>query len=203
MEIKICGIRRIEDIEIVNKYKPDYIGFVFAKSKRQVTPKKAAQLSEKLSGDIKKTGVFVNAAYEEIQNAVRIAGLDVVQLHGDENEKYIKNLNVNCEIWKAVRVRDGDDIPDVAGVDRLLLDKYTEKEYGGSGKTFNWTSVGTVKTKKPIILAGGLDSMNVRDGIRIFNPACVDVSSSVETNGFKDEKKVKEFINIVRNTENE
>lgn len=201
MEIKICGIRRREDIEIINKYQPDYIGFVFAKSKRQVTPKQAAQLSEMLTGDTKTVGVFVNASCGDIKNAVDIAGLDVVQLHGDEDEEYIKNLDVDCEIWKAVRVRDGADIPDVRGADRLLLDKYTEKEYGGSGKTFDWSSAGTVNTNKPIILAGGLDKNNVNNGIKIFNPVCVDVSSSVETDGFKDEKKIKEFIITVRNNE--
>ena len=201
MEIKICGIRREEDIEIINKYKPDYIGFVFAKSKRQVTPEKARELSQILTGDTKTVGVFVNASYGDIKNAVDVARLDVVQLHGDEDEEYIKNLDVDCEIWKAVRMRDGEDIPDVKGADRLLLDKYTEKEYGGSGKTFDWSSVGTVKTDKPIILAGGLSKDNVRGGIKIFNPVCVDVSSSVETDGFKDEKKIKEFINTVRNDE--
>lgn len=201
MEIKICGIRRREDIEIINKYQPEYIGFVFAKSKRQVTPEQAAQLSEMLTGDTKTVGVFVNAFCGDIKNAVDIAGLDVVQLHGDEDEEYIKNLDVDCEIWKAVRVRDGADIPDVRGADRLLLDKYTEKEYGGSGKTFDWSSVGTVNTNKPIILAGGLDKDNVNNGIKIFNPVCVDVSSSVETDGFKDEKKIKEFIITVRNNE--
>lgn len=199
MEIKICGIRRREDIEIINKYQPDYIGFVFAKSKRQVTPQQAAKLSEMLTGDTKTVGVFVNASYGDIKNAVDVAGLDVVQLHGDEDEEYIKNLDVGCEIWKAVRVRDGADIPDVKGADRLLLDKYTEKEYGGSGKTFDWSSVRTVKTDKPIILAGGLDKNNVNNGIKIFHPVCVDVSSSVETDGFKDEKKIKEFIITVRN----
>lgn len=201
MEIKICGIRREEDIEIINKYKPDYIGFIFAKSKRQVTPERAAQLSQMITGDTKTVGVFVNARYGDIKNAVRIAGLDVVQLHGDEDGEYIKNLDADCEIWKAVRVRDGADIPDVEGADRILLDKYNEKEYGGSGETFDWSSVGTVKTDKPIILAGGLNKDNVNNGIKIFNPLCVDVSSSVETDGFKDEKKIKEFIIAVRNSE--
>ncbi len=198
MEIKICGIRRDEDIEIINKYKPDYIGFIFAKSKRQVTPKRAAMLSKKLADGIKTVGVFVNADYEEIRNAVKTAGLDVVQLHGDEDDEYIRNLNADCEVWKAVRVKDGADIPDIGGVDRILLDKYTEKEYGGSGKAFDWSSVGTINTDKPIILAGGLSKDNVNNGIKIFNPVCVDVSSSVETDGVKDENKIREFINSVR-----
>ncbi|MCC8161459.1 MAG: phosphoribosylanthranilate isomerase [Oscillospiraceae bacterium] len=199
MEIKICGIRREEDIEIINKYKPDYIGFIFAKSKRQITPEKAAQLTEKLAAGIKTVGVFVNESYDNIKRAVKIAGLDVVQLHGDEDEEYIRSLNAECELWKAVRVRDGADIPDVKGVGRILLDKYTDKEYGGSGTAFDWSSVGSINTDKPLILAGGLDENNVQSGIKIFNPVCVDVSSSVETDGFKDEEKIKNFINAVRN----
>ena len=134
MEIKICGIRRKEDIDIISKYKPDYIGFIFAKSKREVTPETVAEITKNLDKDIKKVGVFVNATYEKINEAVQVAKLDVVQLHGDENDEYISNLDCKCEIWKAVRVRDGEDIYDVKGVDRLLLDKYTDKEYGGSGR---------------------------------------------------------------------
>ena len=199
MEIKICGIRREEDIEIINKYNPDYIGFIFADSKRRVTPETAAKLTAMLAGDTKTVGVFVNASDDEIRNAVKTAQLDVVQLHGDEDGEYIKNLGVDCEIWKAVRVRDGEDIPDVTGADKILLDKYTEKEYGGTGKTFDWSAVGTLKTDKPIILAGGLNRDNVQNGIKIFSPVCVDVSSSVETDGVKDEMKIKEFIDTVRN----
>lgn len=203
MEIKICGIRRDEDIDIINKYKPDYIGFIFAESKRQITVIQAARLSKKLSEGIKTVGVFVNADAKEVEETAITAGLYAVQLHGDEDEKYIKNLNVPCQVWKVVRVREGETIDDVAGADRILLDKYTENVYGGSGTTFDWSKAGSINTDKPIILAGGLTSANVREGIRIFNPACVDVSSSVETDGAKDERKVKEFIDVVRNVENE
>ena len=86
MEIKICGIRRKEDIDIINKYKPDYIGFIFAKSKREVTPETVAEITKNLDKNIKKVGVFVNATYEKINEAIQVAKLDVVQLHGDENE---------------------------------------------------------------------------------------------------------------------
>ena len=182
MEIKICGIRRKEDIDIINKYKPDYIGFIFAKSKREVTPETVAEITKNLD---------------------QVAKLDVVQLHGDENEEYISNLDCKCEIWKAVRVRDGEDIYDVKGVDRLLLDKYTDKEYGGSGQTFDWHGGSRIKTDKPIMLAGGIKTENVIEGINIFKPVGVDISSSVETDGFKDEQKIKKFIETVRSYENE
>lgn len=203
MEIKICGIRRFEDIEIVNKYRPEYIGFIFADTKRYVSPELAKELSEKLSGDIKTVGVFVNAPIDVVLGTVKTANLDVVQLHGDEDSEYIAALGGICEVWKAVRVRDGDDIEDVAGVSRILLDKYAPDVYGGTGERFDWSKMGTLKTDKPIVLAGGLDKENVRTGIEIFNPVCVDVSSAVETDGYKDEIKVKEFIEAVRNEKNE
>ena len=203
MEIKICGIRRKEDIDIINKYKPDYIGFIFAKSKREVTPETVAEITKNLDKNIKKVGVFVNATYKKIKEAVQAAKLDVVQLHGDENDEYISNLDCKCEIWKAVRVRDGEDIYDVKGVDRLLLDKYTDKEYGGSGQTFDWHGGSRIKTDKPIMLAGGIKTENVIEGINIFKPVGVDISSSVETDGFKDEQKIKKFIETVRSYENE
>lgn len=203
MEIKICGIRRFEDIEIVNKYRPEYIGFIFADTKRYVSPEFARELSDKLDRDIKTVGVFVNAPIDVVIGTVKIAGLDVVQLHGEEDDEYIASLGGICEVWKAVRVRDGDDIEDVAGVSRILLDKYATDAYGGTGKRFDWSRVGTLKTDKPIVLAGGLNKENVKAGIEIFNPMCVDVSSAVETDGFKDEMKVKEFIETVRNEKNE
>lgn len=203
MEIKICGIRRFEDVEIVNKYRPEYIGFIFADTKRYVSPELARELSDKLSGDIKTVGVFVNAPIDFVLGTVKTAGLDIVQLHGEEDSEYIKSLGGICEVWKAVRVRDGDDIEDVTGVSRILLDKYVSDAYGGTGERFDWSCVGTLKTDKPIVLAGGLNKENVRTGIEIFNPVCVDVSSAVETDGFKDEMKVKEFIEAVRNEKNE
>jgi phosphoribosylanthranilate isomerase len=203
MVIKICGIRRFEDIEIINRYKPDYIGFIFAKSKRQISPEFAAELRDKLDKSVKTVGVFVNAPIGEVDDAARIARLDAVQLHGDEDSEYISKLRVDTEIWKAVRVKDGADIPDFVGADRILLDKYKDSEYGGSGEAFDWSSVGEIKTSKPIILAGGLNCENVKKGIGIFNPYGVDVSSSVETDGFKDADKIGRFIAAVRETEGE
>lgn len=204
VKIKICGIRRMEDVEIINKYKPDYIGFIFAKSKRQVTPEQAAELIAHLNGDTKTVGVFVNAPIEEVRKIAGTLNLNAVQLHGDEDAEYISSLRgIGCEIWKAIRIRDGGDINDISGTQKLLLDKFKETEYGGSGETFDWSSVGKINTDKPIILAGGLTPENVLRGIEIFKPYAVDVSSAVETGGFKDEKKIREFINTVRNNGNE
>lgn len=199
MEIKICGIKSRADIDIVNKYKPEYIGFIFAPTKRYVSPEKAGELSLLLDGDIKTVGVFVNAPVEDVRRTAEIARLDVIQLHGDEGEDYINALGGICEIWKAVRVRSGEKIPDINGASRILLDKYDADAYGGTGKTFDWSCASSLKTDKPLVLAGGLTKENVRRGIEIFNPVCVDVSSAVETDGVKDEIKIREFIDTVRN----
>ena len=198
MEIKICGIRREEDVEIVNRYKPDYIGFIFAPTRRYVSPETAKRLAELLDGDTKTVGVFVNEEPDTVRDIAGTVGLDVIQLHGDEDSEYIKRLGTDREIWKAVRVKDGGEIPDTEGADKILLDKYSEKEMGGTGETFNWSNVGETKIPKPLILAGGLSKENVAEGIRIFNPVCVDVSSAVETDGVKDEIKIKEFTETVR-----
>ena len=198
MDIKICGIRRMEDIDIVNKYKPEYIGFIFAPTRRYVSPNNAAELKSRLADGIKAVGVFVNEDIETVLEIAKTVPLDVIQLHGDEDEDYIKSLGHVCEIWKAVRISGGEKIPEIAGADRVLLDKYDACEYGGIGKTFDWSAGAEMMSKTPVMLAGGLNNENVLQGIEIFNPVGVDVSSGVETDGVKDEKKIKEFIETVR-----
>ena len=188
----------MEDIEIVNKYKPEYIGFIFAPTRRYVAPEFAAELKSRLADGIKAVGVFVNEDAETVLKIAKTVPLDVIQLHGDENEDYIKSLGKAFEIWKAIRLSGGEEIPEIAGTDRILLDKYDANEYGGIGKTFDWSAGVNLNSKTPVMLAGGLNKENVLDGIRIFNPAGVDVSSGVETDGVKDEDKVREFIKTVR-----
>ena len=199
IEIKICGIRRAEDIEIVNRCKPDYIGFILARGyRRTISPQTAAELRKHLPEGIKTVGVFVKSPIEEVEEFQRIAGLDAVQLHGDEDEEYIKKLNVPCEVWQVVRVHGGSDVVDVKGANRILLDKYDANCYGGTGEVFDASELGRIKAKSPVILAGGLNAENVIERVKMFKPQGVDVSSAVETDGFKDEQKIKEFINIVR-----
>lgn len=203
-EIKICGIRRIEDIEAVNRYKPDYIGMILAEGfRRSVEPKLAARLCEGLDRSIKKVGVFVDTPIERVRECIDLIGLDVVQLHGEESEEYIRSLNASCEVWKAVRVHSGRDIKEIKYADKILLDKYDANIAGGTGEVFDSSELGEIHTNQPIILAGGLNTENVIERIRLFKPQCVDVSSAVETDGFKDEKKIKEFIDKVRNDINE
>lgn len=199
-KIKICGLRRQKDIEIVNRCKPDYIGFVFAKSKRQVNDMEALELKSELSPEIKAVGVFVNDDINHIAELVKNSVIDIVQLHGDEDEEYIKNLKskISVPLIKAVRVRAYADIKEKAEypVEYLLLDSYSKDAYGGTGENFDISLIENMK--RPYFLAGGVNEENISDIIKKANPFCIDLSSGVETNGFKDETKIKNVIDIVR-----
>ena len=197
VKIKICGIRRLEDIEMVNKYKPDYIGFVFAESKRQVSYELASELKGNLDSDIISAGVFVNADLEEIVKLFDDGVIEVAQLHGNENEEYINVLkertNSELKIIKAIEMSEDKDLLyyDNLDVDYLLLDSGK-----GSGKTFDWRLIKS-DLKKEFFLAGGINSTNVKEAIEQFNPYAVDLSSSLETDGFKDEEKIKEIMEVI------
>ncbi|ABY93145.1 phosphoribosylanthranilate isomerase [Thermoanaerobacter sp. X514] len=199
VKVKICGLRRKEDIEYANELKPDYVGFVFAKSKRQIEVEQALDLISLLDKEIKTVGVFVN---EPVENALKIAqtlNLDVLQFHGDETQDYIDNFK-NFTVWKAIRIKDKEDLEKTKEfkVNSFVFDTLTKNEYGGTGKTFNWEVLKGFELNVPIILAGGLNENNVEEAIRIVNPYAVDVSSGVETEGYKDFKKMKSFIEKVR-----
>lgn len=213
MKIKFCGLRRPEDIEYANQTRPDYIGFVFAKSKRQVSPELAGKLGLGLAEGIKKVGVFVNAPLEDILEAVRLAKLDVVQLHGDEGPEEIravKEMLVGVgsgtigrvpEIWKAVRTTDAAVLLAADGleVDRLLLDAFTPGMAGGTGVVADWNMIRSVKGQlaKPFFLAGGLNAENLEEAMRAVEPYGIDLSSGIETDGFKDLSKMEGIIEII------
>lgn len=200
-KIKICGIKRIEDIEIVNKYKPDYIGFVFYKNSRYVDFETAKKLKSKLDKSIRTVGVFVNEPIDFIVKLCISNVIDAVQLHGDEDDDYIKQLRarVKCRIIKAVRVKSTEQIlqEEQKKCDFLLLDTYKKDVYGGSGQKFNWNLIPDDLVKE-YFLAGGLNADNIQLAIKTLHPFCVDVSSSVETDGVKDEQKIQEIIEKVR-----
>ena len=205
-KIKICGMRRPEDIEYVNLYRPDYAGFILSQGfKRTVDSEKFCTLEKNLDRNICRTGVFVNEPIENILN-IYSDKLDIIQLHGDEDEKYIQILknNTDCEIWKAVRAKCSEDIEKACrlSADKLLIDSYSENSYGGTGKRVNLEIIKNSEITKPFFLAGGLDAGNVTESIKEVKPYGVDLSSSVETNGFKDEMKIKEIISIVRGGKN-
>ena len=197
VKIKICGLTRLEDIDIVNKYKPDYIGFVFADSKRKVSSKIAKILKDNLNSNIKSVGVFVNAPKEEILDLFNEGIIEIAQLHGTESEDYIIDLkestNNELKIINAIEVSNDTDLIkyDSSNADYLLLDSGK-----GSGKTFDWSLI-RKDLKKEFFLAGGLDSENISRAIEEFDPYAVDLSSSLEVKGFKDEDKIKEIMEII------
>ncbi|MBR2176491.1 MAG: phosphoribosylanthranilate isomerase [Clostridia bacterium] len=201
-KIKICGLMRMEDIEAVNEAKPDYIGFVFAKGgKRTVSHETAAELKRNLCPDIKAVGVFLNNSVEEVSALADQGIIDIIQLHGDEDEEYITDLRSRTvqPIVKAVRVRTEEEIfrAERLPVDYLLLDTYKKGAYGGTGETFDWSRI--PQLQKPFFLAGGLDESNITAAAG-YGAYCLDVSSGVETDGKKDRQKI---INLVRKVRSE
>ncbi|QIB69145.1 phosphoribosylanthranilate isomerase [Aminipila butyrica] len=195
-KIKICGLSKGEHAAYVNEAMADYAGFVFAKSRRQVSFSEAAVIRRALRPEIAAVGVFVDEEPERVSEAVQAGIIDLVQLHGQENEEYLQQLRrlVSVPIIQAVKVRRLSDIEEACSgsADFLLLDSGA----GGSGEVFDWNLVHTIT--KPFFLAGGINSQNVEQGIRLLRPYGVDVSSGVETTGEMDRKKVLELVRRVR-----
>lgn len=212
MKIKICGLMRDDDIEAVNDFMPDYIGFVFAGEKRRLAAEQARELKNRLSSGIIAVGVFVNASIDYIEGLCADKIIDVVQLHGDEDTGYIEKLKrvVDNQIIKAVRVKNYKQILSAVKlpVDYLLFDTYEEDMYGGSGRTFDYSVLqeAFVQMEKPCtkyFLAGGIDINNIEAikkyaaGLR-YQPYCLDVSTGVETDGKKERIKIGQMIDKSR-----
>jgi len=199
-KIKICGLSRPVDIDMVNAILPDYIGFVFAKSRRQVTMDTAKELKRGLRPEIAAVGVFVNESIDQIKHICEKGVIDIVQLHGDEGEEYLKALKkeITQPIIKAVRVRSSEDInqAEKLSCDYLLLDAYKEDQYGGCGEQFDWSMIRQIK--KPFFVAGGIHAGNITKAIELVKPYGIDVSSGVETDGWKDHDKIKEIVTLAR-----
>ena len=197
-KIKICGLTRTEDIEMVNEFLPDYIGFVFAKSRRQVSAEQAKELKNKLRPAIKAVGVFVNEKPENIAEIANQGIIDLIQIHGDEDAAYCAQLRklTQAPIIKVVRVEREDDFAGIEefDCDCYLFDTLSSKEYGGTGKAFDHSILHNKEIKKPFFVAGGLNQDNVAAVIEVIKPFGVDTSGGVETDGIKDANKIKEFI---------
>ena len=196
-KIKIFGLKRLQDIEYVNELLPDFIGFVFAGTKRRITDEKAKELKVALNPEIKSVGVFVNDTLEHISFLANNNIIDIIQLHGDEDRKYIADLRklTDKKIIKAVRVKDSMSVQEAKelNADYLLLDTYSNSgEYGGTGKTFNREYI--PKNIGNYFLAGGLNQNNLEEIIKDVKPYAVDLSSGVETDGFKDREKIIEIV---------
>ena len=215
-KVKMCGISKVETIPAVVEAKPDYMGLVFAPSKRQVTVDQAKTLVEELhkqytkrynngaeqsnNDEIKTVGVFVNETLDNLVSIATEANLDVVQLHGDEDEAFIQALKekTDVEVWKAVQLRRAADAEAWidSSADMLLFDAYHKDERGGTGEVFDWSCLD--EFERPFMLAGGIDSTNVARAIRTVRPYGIDISSGIETDGVKDDEKITAFTNIVR-----
>lgn len=198
VKVKICGLRRPEDIEAANAVKPDYVGFIFVpETKRYVKPDLAASFRRDLAADIQTVGVFVNAPIEEIVAICQAGTIDLVQLHGEEDQAYIEHLKgqVNQDIIKSVAVGD-ELVVDPNQADYLLFDSLSPSR-GGSGKIFDWQMVSAYK-EKPFFLAGGLGVENIEEALKVVRPYAVDASSSLETDGVKDPVKMQEFVAKIR-----
>lgn len=221
-KIKMCGISKVETILAIVDAKPDYMGLVFAPSKRQVTVDQAKTLVEELHKQyanrynrdaeqysnqtlihqefIKTVGIFVNETLDNLVTIATEVNLDAVQLHGDEDEAFIQSLKerTNVEVWKAVQIRSAADAEAWidSSADMLLFDAYHKDERGGTGEVFDWFCLD--EFERPFMLAGGIDSTNVARAIRTVRPYGIDISSGIETEGVKDDEKIKAFTNIVR-----
>ena len=199
-KIKICGLSRPCDIEYVSEAKPDFCGFIInvPKSKRNVSPDTVRQLVKNLSPDVKPVGVFVNAPMDEIAALTEDGTLSYVQLHGKEDEAYIAALRerIHVPIIQAFKVSCPEDVAHAqqSSADYILLDNGS----GGTGKTFDWCHLRDIT--RPYILAGGLGPDNLGLAVSQLAPWGVDLSSGVETDGFKDKNKVLAAVQAVRTT---
>lgn len=198
-KIKLCGLKRACEIEWVNELKPDYIGFVFSKkSRRYVNPGEAGELKAMLHSSIKAVGVFVDAKPEVIAGMAELEVIDAVQLHGSEDEAYLRELKrrIKIPVFQAFRITSAEDIKraEVSSADMVLLDAGA-----GCGEVFDWNLLKDMK--RPYFLAGGLTPENVSQAIKSLHPYGVDASSSLETEGLKDSIKMAAFVKAVRGKE--
>ena len=200
-KIKICGLRRQEDVTYVNECLPDYAGFVFAKSRRQVTKEQVRELKKNLHPAITAVGVFVNEPAANVAELLNEEVIQIAQLHGDEDEVYIQELRTRMQrgkLMKAIRVTKRQDITqaEMLPVDYLLYDAFSGNEYGGTGKVFDWSLLSEVE--RPYFLAGGINIDNVEEAVRRWKPYAIDLSSAVETDGWKDREKIIAIVEKIK-----
>ena len=190
-KVKICGLSTKEAVKTAVLAGADYIGFVFAPSKRQVTVEQATELAKFIPSHIQKVGVFVSPSREELLEAIEKVGLDLVQVHGQVADDLFEDLP--CASIQAVQVDWDGHVPN-SQADYLLFDA----PVAGSGQTFDWGQLDTTELAQPFFIAGGLNEDNVEEAIQHFTSYAVDVSSGVESNGQKDHEKIRRFIERVK-----
>jgi len=190
-KVKICGLKTPEAVAVAVNSGADYVGFVFAPSKRQVTLKQAHDLAEGIPKSVKKVGVFVSPSLQELNQAIASVPLDLVQIHGDFDESLLEQVSVPT-------IRAFQVSQEVAIIDGLADFLLFDAPMAGSGQTFDWHLLADKKIKKPFFIAGGLTVENVREAQALFQPYALDVSSGVETDGVKDLTKIRQFIERVK-----
>ena len=200
MEIKICGLKRVEDALMVNEFENiKYVGFVFANTPRKITIEKALEIKKNLRPDIKTVGVFAGQPMEEIIEIMEKADLDVCQLHSGETNEDCGFINKT--VWKSISVNDKESAEiaeSYTNADGFVLDTFKKNQWGGTGETFDWSAVEDFSKNHFTILAGGINSTNVNDAIEKVSPNIIDLSSSVEVDGFKNYDKIKEFMESLK-----
>lgn len=200
MEIKICGLKRVEDALMVNEFENiRYVGFVFANTPRKITIEKALEIKKNLRPDIKTVGVFAGQPMEEIIEIMEKADLDVCQLHSGETNGDCGLINKT--VWKSISVKDKESAEiaeSYTNADGFVLDTFKKNQWGGTGETFDWSAVEDFSKNHFTILAGGINSANVNDAIEKVSPNIIDLSSSVEVDGFKNYDKIKEFMESLK-----
>ena len=208
-QIKICGITSLEEVEFINQMDVDYIGFVFAESKRKVSSDKAQMLSKALRADIKKCGVFVESSVDEINEIAKSVNLDIAQVHKNYTQEMVAQIKI--PVWRALNIKDYSSIDEANGISRyknvvgIVADSFVVGQSGGTGKTFNWDLLSGINEEIFLILAGGLNSDNISQAITMVRPSVVDISSGTEEsiNGktLKSEEKVRELVRKVKSDE--
>lgn len=210
-KIKICGIQSFQDVDCLNETSPDFAGFVFAPGRRQIDCGKAFLLRSELRKEIRTVGVFVNAEIDQIRQCCEAGIIDLIQLHGNEKEDYVRRLRqiVPKPLIRAIRVGPGFDAGSLSDFqngqsplyDYPLFDTLAVNAYGGTGISFDWSLVQSCR--RPFFLAGGLGADNVGDAVRAVRPYGVDLSSKAESEGKKDIVKIREIIRAVRSVAGE
>lgn len=195
-KIKICGLRRLEDVDYINEAHPDYAGVILAdpaKFHRAISRRQALAIRERLDPSIPLVGVFVNNSFTEVESYLMDDVIDIAQLHGRESNEFAVSLSFNCRkpIFKAFQIHSPADVERAirSRADQVLLDSGA-----GSGKTFDWSIVSDVR--RPFLLAGGLNPDNLAQAIAQTHPWAVDLSSGVETDGVKDREKILKAVEI-------
>ncbi|WP_126427284.1 phosphoribosylanthranilate isomerase [Brevibacillus marinus] len=206
--VKICGVRDARTLQLLAAQNVDYVGFVFAASRRRVSPQAVREMLQRVPEHPPAVGVFVNPSREELAEALACVPLQVIQLHGEEPPDVCAEVRARYQraVWKAIRVRDGAALAEEVSryqphVDAFLFDTYDPNLAGGTGRRFSWERIpelAALAGSVPFFVAGGIDCDNVGSLLTAYAPPAIDVSSGVETDGVKDEQKIRTFLERVR-----